>query len=83
MNISMYIRQLLQPTLLGNGEVYAHSSGVKTKFAISMDECHNDNIKPIDFDPDEVFPDIINLGNQLSEVLTRLPNDQRGLYNGT
>lgn len=74
-NLAQSIRHFMQSTFRhGNGSVTARSwHGVETQFTIAMDDAYEYKIGFNDFDPDEVYPEIVSLGNELSTMFPLTP----------
>ncbi|CAG8372975.1 unnamed protein product [Penicillium salamii] len=70
-NLAKSLRKHLQSTLrIGRGTVsLRNSAGVPAHFTIAMDDAYSYSIGTNDFEPEEVFPEIVNLADQLSSWL--------------
>lgn len=69
-NLAKATRKLIKSTFrLGNGSVHLRSlRGLEASFTIAMDEAYDYNILG-DVDPDDIFPEVIDFSNQLSEMI--------------
>ncbi|CAL5874355.1 uncharacterized protein PFLUO_LOCUS8651 [Penicillium psychrofluorescens] len=82
-NLAESLCRSMRSTLrLGEGTVCARSlRGVETHFTIAMDSAYDYKILHQEFDPEAVFPEIVALGNQLSEVLqSHLTSEQEAAF---
>lgn len=83
-NLAKSIRRFMQSTFRhGNGTVSGRSwHGVETQFTIAMDDdSYECKIGFDDFDPDEAYPEIISLGNELSAIFKNpLTSDQESAF---
>jgi fido (protein-threonine AMPylation protein) len=70
-NLAKSLRQYMRSTLhIGRGTVSPRSLyGIQAQFTVAIDDAYDYKIGANDFDPDTIFPEIITLGNQISEVL--------------
>lgn len=83
LNLAKSLRHHLQSTLrLGRGTTSIRcQGGVQAQFTVTMDEAYDYKIGMNEFDPDEVYPEIVSLGDQLSAVLQQqLTPDQKTAF---
>ncbi|CAG8112225.1 unnamed protein product [Penicillium olsonii] len=64
------IKEHMESTMLKHNSVTANSlHGVKGHLTISMEEAYDYKIAHEEFDPEVVYPEVVQLGNQISNIL--------------
>ncbi|CAG7930234.1 unnamed protein product [Penicillium olsonii] len=64
------IKEHMKSTMLKHNSVTANSlHGVKGHLTISMEEAYDYKIAHEEFDPEVVYPEVVQLGNQISNIL--------------
>ncbi|KAJ6023800.1 hypothetical protein N7540_004597 [Penicillium herquei] len=83
-HIGKSLAKMMKSTLrLAHGTVSRSVRGIETKFTITQDEVYNYKIAYKDFDPDTVFPEMMELESELQSLLqsTLDPKQQADLEN--
>ncbi|CAI7629170.1 unnamed protein product, partial [Penicillium discolor] len=69
-NLPKAIKEHMRSTMRLRNTVTAKSlKGVTSQFTIAMDDAYDYKVAHHDFDPEIVYPEVVELGNQLSDML--------------